>query len=67
MGKESPGLWVDVSVCEPELSVAVGAVQDTVPVAIPLSVTPVWLPGQPVMTGSSTSDIYDTVENDTTL
>ena len=35
----------------PELSVAVGAVQDTVPVANPLSVTPVWVPGQPVMTG----------------
>ena len=41
----------------PELSVAVGAVQDIVPVANPLSVTPVWVPGQPVMTGPSTSDI----------
>ena len=56
-GKESPGLWVDVSVCVPELSVAVGAVQVIVPVAIPLSVTPVWVPGHPVMTGPSTSDI----------
>ena len=34
-GKESPGLWVDVSVCVPELSVAVGAVQVTVAVATP--------------------------------
>ena len=41
----------------PELSVAVGAVQDIVPVAISLSVTPVWVPGQPVMSGSSSSDI----------
>ena len=55
IGKESPGLWVDVSVCVPELSVAVGAVQDTIPVAIPLSVTPVWVVGQPEMTGLSMS------------
>ena len=55
IGKESPGLWVDVSVCCPELSVAVGAVQDTVPVVIPLSVTPDWLLGHPPMTGLSTS------------
>ena len=41
----------------PELSVAVGAVQDTVPVAIPLLVLPVWVPGQPVMSGPSSSDI----------
>ena len=40
----------------PELSVAVGAVQDTVPVAIPLSVTLDWLLGHPLMTGPSTSD-----------
>ena len=57
IGKESPGLYSGVRVCVPELSVAVGAVQDTVPVAISLSVTPVWVPRQPVMTGPSTSDI----------
>ena len=56
IGKESPGLCVDVSVCVPKLSVAVGAVQDTVPVAIPLSVTPDWLPGHPLIRGLSTSD-----------
>ena len=56
MGKESPGLWVDVSVCVPELSEAVGAVQDTVPVAIPLSVTLDWLLGHPLMTGLSISN-----------
>ena len=56
IGKESPGLWVDVSICEPELSVAVGAVQDIVPVAIPLSVLPDWLVGHPLMTGPSMSD-----------
>ena len=57
IGKESPGLWVDISVCVPELSVAVGAVQDIVPVAIPLSVLPDWVLGQPVITGLSASDI----------
>ena len=56
IGKESPGLWVDVSDCMPELSVAVGAVHDTVPVAIPLSVTLDWLLGHPLITGLSTSD-----------
>ena len=67
IGKESPGLWVDVSVCVPELSVAVGAVQDIAPVLCPLSVTPDWVPGQSLMAGPSTSDIRDNVENDTTL
>ena len=55
-GNESPGVWVDDSVCAPELSVAVGAVQDTVPVAIPLSVALDWLLGHPLITGLSTSD-----------
>ena len=40
----------------PELSVAVGAVHDTVPVAISLSVTMDWLLGHPLITGLSTSD-----------
>ena len=61
IGKESPGLWLDVSVCKPELSVAVGAVQDIVPVDIPLSVTPVWVVGQPVMTGFSLSGVGERV------
>ena len=43
----------------PELSVAVGAVQDIVPVAIPLSVTPDWVPGQSLITGVSTSGRKD--------
>ena len=34
-GKESPGSWVDVSICVPELSAAVGVVQVTVAVAMP--------------------------------
>ena len=55
IGKESPGLWVDVRVCVPELSVAVGAVQDTIPVAIPLSVALDWLLGHPLITGLSSS------------
>ena len=33
-GKALPGLWVGDNVCEPELSVAVGSVQDTFPVAV---------------------------------
>ena len=57
IGKESPGLWVDVRVCVPELSVAVGAVQDIVPVAEPLSVTPDTSLGHPLITGPSTSEI----------
>ena len=56
IGKESPGLWVDVRVCVPELSVAVGAVQDIVPVFSPLSVTLDCVLGQPLMTGFSMSD-----------
>ena len=55
IGKESPGLWVDVRVCVPELSVAVGAVQDIVPVASPLSVTPDTSLGHPLITGLSLS------------
>ena len=55
-GNESPGVWVDDSVCVPELSEAVGAVQNTVPVAMPLLVTPDWLLGHPLITGLSTSD-----------
>ena len=41
----------------PELSVAVGAVQDTVPVANPLSVLPDWVLGHPLITGLSISII----------
>ena len=41
----------------PELSVAVGAVQDIVPVANPLSVLPDWVLGHPLITGLSTSII----------
>ena len=39
----------------PELSKAVGAVQEIVPVLSPASVTPDWVPGQPLMTGPSIS------------
>ena len=50
-----PGLWVDVRICEPELSDAVGSVQETLAVGIPLSVFDVILVGIPVMTGFSLS------------
>ena len=59
IGKESPGLWVDVSVCVPELSVAVGAVQDTKAESSPLSVLPDWVLGQPLTTGLSLSVTTD--------
>ena len=55
MENVSPELWVDVRVCVPELSVAVGGVQVTLAVATPLSVLAVWVLGQPLMTGSSLS------------
>ena len=54
--KGSPGLWLEDKVCKPELSVAVGAVQDMIPVASPPLVTLDWLVGHPLMTGLSTSD-----------
>ena len=57
IGKEYPGLWVDVSDSEPELSEAVGAIQDIVPVANPLSVLPDWVLGHPLITGPSTSEM----------
>ena len=58
IGKESPGLWVDVRVCVPELSVAVGVVQDIVPVASSLSAVPDWSLGHPLKTGRSMSETY---------
>ena len=51
----SPELWVDVRVCVPELSVALGAIQVTLAVAIPLSVLTDWSLGHPLITGSSLS------------
>ena len=51
----SPELWVDVRVCVPELSVAVGGVRVTLAVAKPLDVLADWLLGHPLMTGSSLS------------
>ena len=56
MEKVLPGLWVGDSVCEPELSVAVGSVQDTFPVASPGALDTDWSPGQPVIIGLSLSD-----------
>ena len=50
-------MWVDVSDSVPELSVAVGAVQDIVPVANPLSVLLDWVLGHPVIVGPSTSEM----------
>ena len=61
LGRSLQDCGSDVSVCVPELSVAVGAVQDIVPVAIPLSVTPVWVVGQPVMAGFSLSGVGERV------
>ena len=55
IGKESPGLSVDVSVWLPELSVAVGGVHFTTAVALPLSVFTLWSLGHPPMTGFSLS------------
>ena len=49
------GLWVFVRICEPELSDAVGSVQETVAVGNPLSVFCVILAGIPVMIGFSLS------------
>ena len=54
-GNKSPGLWLDVRVWVPELSVAVGAVHVTVAVATPDPVLTDWFPGQPLITGSSAS------------
>ena len=61
IGKALPGLWDGDSVCEPELSVAVGSVQDTFPVATPGSEFPDWAPGQPVILGLSLSDEYEMI------
>ena len=55
-GKELPGLWLPVSVTEPELSVAVGTVQDTLAVVAPGSAVAEWYREQPVITGFSLSD-----------
>ena len=55
MGKESPGLWVDVIFCVPELSEAVGATHVIVPVSSPMSVTPGCFLGHAWMFGSSIS------------
>ena len=62
IGKESPGLWVDVSDSVPELSEAVGAIQDIVPVANPLSVLPDWVLGHPLITGPSTSEMHKVLQ-----
>ena len=50
-------MWVDVSDSVPELSEAVGAIQDIVPVANPLSVLLDWVLGHPVIVGPSTSEM----------
>ena len=55
MGKDCPGVCVDDSVGVPELSVAVGSVQDIVPVSDPLPVETNLSPGQLIMTGISLS------------
>ena len=55
IGKESPGLSVDVSIWLPELSVAGGSIQVTTAVALPLSVFTLWSLGHPPMTGFSLS------------
>ena len=59
IGKGLPGWWVRVNVSEPELSVAVGSVQDTFPVASPGELDTDWSPGQPVILGLSISNEYE--------
>ena len=55
MLKVAPGRWVDVKDCVPELSSAVGSVQDIIAVATPASVSEDWSTGQPTITGFSLS------------
>ena len=53
--KVSPGLWLDVRVTTPELSLAVGNVHVTTAVTTPPSVDWIISAGIPRMTGSSSS------------
>ena len=46
-----------MSVWLPELSVALGGVQDTIPVTEPMLVGAVWLPGQPLKVGFVRSNL----------
>ena len=56
MGNRSPGLWVDVRVCTPKLSEAVGSGQDTDAVVLPPTAVKNWLlVGQSIITGFSVS------------
>ena len=57
-GKLSPGLWLDVNVTKPELSLAVGGDHVTTAVATPPSVGWVLSTGVPEITGSSLSENY---------
>ena len=57
MGKESPGLWLEDSVTKSELSLAVGASQDTMAVSEPGSVDCSIFGGVPDMIGFSVSII----------
>ena len=56
IGKESPGIWLDVKSWYPELSDAVGGVQDTTAVPIPLSVVWLILAGKLLINGLSVSN-----------
>ena len=56
IGKACPGLWVAVSVWMPELSVAVGGVQFSVPVFAPRSLIQYRLCGHLWRTGFSLSE-----------
>jgi hypothetical protein len=53
-GKVAPGIWLELDVTGPQLSVAVGGVQVAVwsQVVRPGPVNMVWLPGQPLTTGA---------------
>ena len=57
IGYDSPGLWLDVNVCDPELSVAVVSTQLTTAVAVPLSVFCIMSAGTASITGFSVSVI----------
>ena len=59
--KVSPGLWLDVIVTTPELSLAVGGVHVTTAVDKPSSVVWVTSAGVPIITGSSLSEEKNTL------
>ncbi len=58
-GNESPELWLDVNVTDPELSLNEGSVHDTVAVFNPGSVLWYKFSGILEMTGSSVSENYE--------